>query len=182
LPVTPTWLILKKVLTWDEFRETRPDLADAGQALLYQFGGVGLAFLATVRLDGGPRVHPVCPVIVDGGLFAFILPSPKRLDLSREGRYALHSFPSEVNEDAFYITGRAEARPDPALRASVDEIYLSERHWEEAPPGHEEEELFEFRIEKCLLTRTTGHGDYHPRHTIWTADLPDGSQVHRTDH
>jgi hypothetical protein len=24
---------------------------------------VGLAFVATVRPDGGPRVHPMCPVI-----------------------------------------------------------------------------------------------------------------------
>src|SRR6266704_3965772 len=45
----------------------RPDFADAGRALLYQFG-VGLAFLATVRRDGGPRVHPVCPLICHGGL------------------------------------------------------------------------------------------------------------------
>jgi hypothetical protein len=29
------------------------------QSLLYQFG-VGLAFLSTVRPDGGPRLHPLC--------------------------------------------------------------------------------------------------------------------------
>jgi hypothetical protein len=174
--------ILGGVLTWDEFHQARPDLAEAGQGLLYQFGGVALAFLATVRRDGGPRVHPICPVIVNGGLLAFILPSPKRKDLTREGRYALHTFPSPVNEDAFYLTGRAQGRLDRALRASVDEVYLSERHWEDAPPGHEEEDLFEFQIEACLLTRTTGHGDYHPQHSIWAADSHDGSNVHRTDH
>jgi hypothetical protein len=53
-------------LLGDAYRP-RPDLADASRALLYQFG-VGLAFLSTVRPDGGPRVHPVwhtkypCPV------------------------------------------------------------------------------------------------------------------------
>jgi hypothetical protein len=41
------------VLSWAEFQRLRPDLAEAGRRLLYQFG-VGLGFLATVRADGGP--------------------------------------------------------------------------------------------------------------------------------
>ena len=28
-------------------------------------------------------------------------------------------------------------------------------------------ELFEFDVETCLLTRTTGHGDPAPAHTVW---------------
>jgi hypothetical protein len=48
------------VLSWAEFAHARPDLGDADRRLLYQFG-VGLAFLATVRADGGPRLHPMCP-------------------------------------------------------------------------------------------------------------------------
>ena len=44
------------MLTWAEFAHARPDLAEAGRRLLYQFG-VGLGFLATVRADGGPRLH-----------------------------------------------------------------------------------------------------------------------------
>ena len=55
-------------------------------ALLYQFG-VGLAFLATVRRDGGPRVHPMCPLIHQGGLYGFFVPGPKQADLHRDGRY-----------------------------------------------------------------------------------------------
>jgi hypothetical protein len=27
--------------------------------------------------------------------------------------------------------------------------------------------LFEFDIERCLYTKTTGHGDPAPRHTVW---------------
>jgi hypothetical protein len=45
------------MLRWTEFQRVRPDLAEAGRRLLYQFG-VGLAFLATLRADGGPRLHP----------------------------------------------------------------------------------------------------------------------------
>ena len=62
---------------WKELSEQRPDLADAGRNLFYQFG-VGLGFLATIRRDGGPRVHPVCPFLTESGLYVFVEPSPKR--------------------------------------------------------------------------------------------------------
>jgi hypothetical protein len=55
------------MLRWAEFQRVRPDLAEAGRRLLYQFG-VGLAFLATVRADGGPRLHPMCPLVTDDAL------------------------------------------------------------------------------------------------------------------
>ena len=65
------------MVSWGELREMRPELVEAGRARFYQFG-VGLAFLATVRPDGGPRLHPVCPVIDGDGLYALLIPSPKR--------------------------------------------------------------------------------------------------------
>src|SRR5688572_17751916 len=46
------------VITWSVFERERPDLAAVGSTLLYQFG-MGLGFLATVRADGGPRLHPI---------------------------------------------------------------------------------------------------------------------------
>jgi hypothetical protein len=36
---------------WSEFAAEKPDMAEAGQALIYQFR-VGLGYLATVRKDG----------------------------------------------------------------------------------------------------------------------------------
>ena len=57
------------MLTWNEFAEVEPELASACRALMYQFG-VGLAFLATIRFDGAPRLHPMCPLIAESGLFA----------------------------------------------------------------------------------------------------------------
>jgi len=156
------------MLTWPEFRQARPDLAESGKALLYQFG-VGLAFLSTVRRDGGPRVHPMCPIITDEGIFAFIVPSPKSDDLVRDGRYAMHTFPPPQNEDAFYLTGKALARPDQTLRESIAKVFFDERQWVSPPPGFDLQRLFEFLIDSCLLTRTTGHGDHNPKHTVWKA-------------
>jgi hypothetical protein len=104
------------VKTWNEFSALRPDLAEPGRALLYQVG-VGLGYLATTRPDGAPRLHPMCPVMHDAGLFAFIIPSPKQRDLRRDGRYALHSFPCEDNEDAFSFSGMARLVADAGLRS-----------------------------------------------------------------
>ena len=142
-------------------------MAEAGRAMLYQFG-VGLAFLATVRRDGGPRMHPMCPVIVDGGIYAFIEPSPKRWDLVRDGRYAMHCFPPPDKEDAFYFTGQAIPREDEELRSRVTKVFLEERGLlEQTESAHLG--LFEFMLGVCLLTRTTWHGDWNPQHTIWRA-------------
>jgi hypothetical protein len=95
------------VVSWGVFTEQQPELASQGRSLPGQHG-VGLGFLATVRRGGRPRVHPMCPLISGDGLFVFIVASPKQIDLKRRGAYALHSFPCPTNEDAFYVTGRAE--------------------------------------------------------------------------
>jgi len=111
--------------SWSDFVAADPTLAAGIRALLQQYGP-GMAYLATVRADGAPRIHPVSPVITDEGLYCFIVNSPKRHDLDRDGRYALHSYPPEDNDDEAYLTGRAIPVRDPrvitdladALRAS----------------------------------------------------------------
>ena len=153
---------------WDEFSRLRPDLAQAGANLFYQFGP-GLAFLATSRPVGGPRLHPMCPLLTSVALFAFIVPSPKREDLIRDGRYALHSFPADDNEDAFYITGRAKSVTDDETRTALAAQYAQEREMAEPPIELADWMLFSFDVETCLLTRTTGHGDPAPQHTVWHA-------------
>jgi hypothetical protein len=156
------------MVTWGRFNELRPDLAQAGRELFYQFGGVGLGFLATVRKDGGPRLHPVCPILTETDLFCLVIPSLKRQDLVRDGRYALHAYPPANNEDAFLVTGVARLRQEPQLRREVEATFLAERGWESLP-GSESQQLFDLRIGTCLLTRTTGFGDFEPRHTFWKA-------------
>ena len=156
------------MLTWNAFAQAEPELAAACRGLMYQYG-VGLAFLATVRSDGGPRVHPMCPLIAESGLFAFLIPSPKRDDLHRDGRFAMHSFPADENEDAFSLTGRADLIDDDRQRRALQAQFLEERGLTHPPEGFDEQELFAFQIERCLHTTTTGHGDPHPVHRIWRA-------------
>ena len=156
------------MISWRDFKAERPELAEQGAELLYHFG-VGLAFLSTVRADGAPRLHPICPLITDGGLYAFIVPSPKRRDLHRDGRYALHSYPLEDNEDAFYLTGSARPVTTRGLRAQLEQQFADERSNFGVPAPGEDQQLFEFAIQTAMLTRTIGHGDPQPTHTIWRA-------------
>lgn len=156
------------MVAWRRLSEERPDLAHAGKALLYQHG-VGLAFLATIRTDSGPRLHPMCPLLTADGLFAFIIASPKQDDLRRDGRYAMHSFPCPDNEDAFYVTGTARLISEQDLRHALSRQFVEERaRFVVAPPG-DDDALVEFDIERCLWTKTTGHGDPRPQHQVWRA-------------
>lgn len=141
---------------WSQFEAAAPELAEAGRKLLYQFGP-GLGFLATVRKDGGPRLHPVCPLIVEGALYVFIeRHSPKRHDLRRDGRYALHSFPAEDRDDEFCVSGRAHAVDNDERRAAVSAAVAAQGtlHGEDAT-------LFEFDIDRAL------HAAYRPRSEGW---------------
>jgi hypothetical protein len=155
-----------EMATWRDLVDERPDLAEAGRALLYQHG-VGLAFLATIRRDGRPRLHPMCPLLDDDGLFAFIIPSPKQADLRRDGLYSMHSFPCPDNEDAFYLTGRAQLVTEPKARAALGKQFVEERARFPVKPPADDDALFAFDIDTCLLTRTAGHGDPTPRHVVW---------------
>jgi len=152
--------------TWNDLAQQQPQLADAGRALLYQHG-VGLAFMATIRPDTRPRLHPMCPLLNDDGLFAFIIPSPKQRDLLRGGWYALHSFPCPDNEDAFYVTGKAQLVENGGVRDSLGRQFVKERSQFAVPSPAIDDALFRFDVDSCLLTTTAGHGDPAPKHTIW---------------
>jgi hypothetical protein len=154
------------VKTWSQFAQVQPELAKSGRALLYQFG-VGLAFLGTTRADGGPRLHPMCPLLSGDGAFAFIVPSPKQRDLRRDGRYALHSFPCPDNEDAFFCSGRVRLVDDTNVRERLSDLFVEERSALSVPRPSDDDALVEFLLESCLLTRTMGHGDPRPVHRVW---------------
>ncbi|MFN8471096.1 MAG: pyridoxamine 5'-phosphate oxidase family protein [Anaerolineae bacterium] len=103
-------------MSWKDLETGDPELAALGAE---RFARFGVAYLATLRRDGSPRVHPVTPIIGQGRLFLFMEPtSPKGHDLRRDGRYALHSAVSDSSGDSgeFFIAGCATFRDDPATR------------------------------------------------------------------
>jgi hypothetical protein len=156
-------------LSWEALHERRPDLTEGGRQLLYQHD-VGLAFLATVRRDGGPRIHSFCPLLTADGIYGIIHPSPKQRDLRRDARYAVTSFPTPYNEDEFSITGVVKPIESTELRQQLGDQFVAEREKFEVPHPSDEDFMVEFMIETCQLTRTSGFGDWSPQHEIWRAD------------
>ena len=116
--------------SWDELAQLRPELMARARALFLieqpdAPGPAGLGYLATIRLDGGPRLHPISPAVLDGRLYAFILRrSPKAGDLLADARFALHSWPLPFRDDGFddeevAFTGRARLIEDDVLQGRV---------------------------------------------------------------
>lgn len=136
---------------WRDFVRAAPEIARLGEQRLFQFGP-GLAFLATVRADGGPRLHPVCVNIVDGELYLLIGPSPKRRDLLRDKRFALHSFPAPETDDEFYLTGVAGHVSDVAVVSRIGEAQR-----ERGATTSGDELAFRLAIERALYAK------YKPR-------------------
>jgi hypothetical protein len=127
--------------TWAQFAAAAPELAALGLALLNKYQ---IAYLATVRKDGAPRVHPVSPFIIEGRLFVATKPSsPKAYDQLRDGRYVIHALPGE-NDDEFLIKGRSAAVTDSATRAL---IMAQGPHF-----VHADDYFFEYDIELAATT------------------------------
>jgi hypothetical protein len=100
--------------SWKEFAQQAPELAAFGAARFQS----GVAYLGTLHADGGPRVHPVTPII-GKQLFLFMEPtSPKGKDLQRDARYTLHCAVEDASGGGgeFYVRGRATLTDDPLLR------------------------------------------------------------------
>ena len=151
--------------SWAEFKHQNPELAMIGRRLLFQSDPrVGYAFIATLRQDGAPRLHPVSVVLFDDRLFVLIPPSsPKCSDLLRDGRFALQAFPPPNNEagEEFYLSGRAETIPDPTTRqALITDLGIK---------VGQEEVLFELLFDRAIYTRLENQGSpqEHPVHQKW---------------
>jgi hypothetical protein len=130
-------------MSWQVFEESSPDLAHRGAELL----DGKIAYLATSKKDGSPRIHPVRPFIGEGHLFLFIdKRSPKRQDLLRDGRYAIHCSVFETNglSTEFLITG---------ISRSVNDLDI--RKVAVRAAGHDvphQFALFEFSVEQVIAT------------------------------
>jgi hypothetical protein len=126
-------------------------------------GPAGLGYLATVRPDGGPRVHPVSPAVLDGRLYVYCLLSSLKLrDLQGDGRFALHSWPKPFIDDGFddeefYLTGRATPVVDATLHERISQA-VGDRPQSGAS--------FELDIERAMHKSRSGGLNY----TVWRAD------------
>lgn len=137
----------QRTVTWGEFARAEPELAVFGVGRLR----LPPAYLATVRRGGGPRVHPVTPILTEDGLFLFMEPtSPKGRDLRDRRRYALHNGVPDTNGSGgeFSVSGEGFPVEDAAARAAA----VQAASYDPA----ERYILFELRIGEA---RCNGYGD-----------------------
>lgn len=133
-------------MSWRNFGFAAPELAVLGAARLAKRP----AYLATIRADGAPRVHPVSPFISDDTLFVYMEPaSPKGKDLRRDGRYAMHCSVEDASGGGgeFCVRGRAVVVDDPQTRG---EAFDAARAIGYKP--NDGYVLFELGVEEALAT------------------------------
>ena len=149
------------MVTWREFAEQAPELASIGRRL---FDEHRLAYLATVRRNGDPRLHPVTPVDTGTGLYVAVNhQSPKRWDLERDRRFSLHA-PLGERDEEFVITGEVRRVTDDETRVAIA-----------AAAGHtihDSDWLFEFLVAHCLQGHweKVGQPDTYPVRQQWRAE------------
>lgn len=120
------------VAGWSDFATEAPELAAAaarrwpgivalgrGEPVPLGVPRFSIAYLATLRRDGAPRLHPFCPILAGGRLFAAIpRSSPKGWDLRRDPRCVIHALPGP-GDDELCIRARSHEVADGATRQLV---------------------------------------------------------------
>lgn len=112
--------------SWAQFAEGNPEMAALGSKILRKYG---IAYIGTIRPDGGPRVHPISPAIVDGGIYVGVIPgTPKRRDLDRDPRCVLHTLPGPMDSEVC-LTARARRVPvekvEELIRAAPRHVHIT---------------------------------------------------------
>ena len=143
---------------WAEFAAAAPAIAAAGRRLLYR-SETGEALLSTVRGDGLPRIHPIYVAILEDRLVAFLLRSPKAIDLVEDGRFALHAHQDPAAPHEFLLRGRARVIDDEATRARFASAWSF--------TVDDDNDLFEFLVEHAVFGERGSPDDWPPRYRSW---------------
>lgn len=147
--------------TWAHFIGAEPALGEFGRQRLEG----RIAYLATIRPDGSPRVHPVSPFIGGAHLFVYMEPtSPKGNDLRRDARYALHCAVEDNSggQGEFLIRGHALEVGDEQSREAA---FATARAIGYNPQARYV--LFELKIAEAVATL---YPDDQPVRQRWKAD------------
>ncbi len=142
-------------MSWNALEQDAAELAATGARRL----NGRVTYLATVRLDGSPRVHPVTPIIGEGRLYVFMEPtSPKGRDLERGSRFALHCG-VEDNEGGggeFIVSGTSVRRQHTGAREQAARLA--------SYPIEDRYILFELLPDEATATT---YGDSGPVRVSW---------------
>lgn len=105
---------------WREMESGAPEIARLG---LKRLNAARVAMLGTIKRDGSPRISPVEPCILNGGLLVGAMTwSAKAADLRRDPRYVLHSAVTspDSGEGELKLHGRAVAADSAVCAQAAD--------------------------------------------------------------
>ena len=151
---------------WNEFEREAPELASVARQLWPGIHALhdhqrmpdraqyfSIAYLASIRRDGGPRLHPFCPILAVGRLFAAIPGgSPKGWDLRRDPRCAIHALPGPADDELCIRARASEVGDDGQTRTLVrDVVAASNVGGMIETVSHDP--LFEFDLEQVDVAR-----------------------------
>jgi hypothetical protein len=153
------------VVTWSQFEAAAPGLAQVGAALwpgihaldrgepLQEIAPFAISYLATVRGAASPRLHPFCPILAGGRLFAAIpRSSPKGWDLRRDGRCVIHALPGPEDDELCIRCMAIEPIDDPSTRALVRKVVATSEVGGMIE-SLSKDPLFEFDLEQVDVAR-----------------------------
>ena len=156
---------------WAQVEREAPDVADVaarlwpGQMALHRHvappegaAWFAISYLGTVRRDGGPRVHPFCPILAGGRLFAAIpRSSPKAWDLRRDPRCVIHAMPGPDDDELSIRAIASEVSGDRSRRAAVRQA-VARTGVGGMIESVRRDSLFEFDLRQVDIARWVGIG------------------------
>jgi hypothetical protein len=144
---------------WAEVEQKQPRLAELGRRRLIT---PGVVLVVTIRHDGTPRLSPVEPFLLDGGLWlSFLWQSKKADDLRRDPRILVHSVVTgpDGRDGEYKIRGVARAEHDTDRQRRYAEAVAQELDWS---PEVGRFHLWEVEIDEiAFLSYDPANGDQH---------------------
>jgi Pyridoxamine 5'-phosphate oxidase len=154
-------------MRWSQFEATNEELGALVRKKLLE---PGLVLVATVRVDGSPRVSPVNPHVWDGDLcLSLAATTHKADDVRRDPRVLVHNVVSRVDGADGELKLRAQALPeiDDAALDGFAAAVKERTGW--APPAGTFR-LFRLDINDVTFIERENRPAYAPEVTRWAAD------------
>jgi hypothetical protein len=145
-------------MRWQQLVDEQPRLAERARERLVE---PGVVLVATIRRDGTPRVSPVEPFVLDGGLWLSMLwGSHKAADLVRDPRVLVHSVVTgrDGGDGEVKVRGRVRVEDDPGVQRAYADAVSTELGWS---PVVGRFHLFEVIVEEVASLRYGERGDQH---------------------
>ena len=140
--------------SWNEIEAAAPEIAALARA---RFEATGLGLMATLRVDGSPRISGIEPTFVDGEVWLGMMEgSMKARDLQRDPRFSLHneSEDKELKEGDAKLSGRAVEIVDAAAKVAFMRRFSELNGY--GPPEDEPYHLFRLDITEVVTIKPAG--------------------------